>query len=83
MGTRRRESKSRLLLRITKAIEDRDTLLYCRACGGDGLELLETATGYRKIPCKWCEDGFVDKVSASLYVRWLRIKAINCPDPSV
>jgi len=78
VGTRRRESQSRLILRITKAIEDRDTLLPCPACEGEGLQLVESATGYRKITCRWCDDGHIDKLTAKMYARWLRIKAVNC-----
>lgn len=80
MGTRRRESQSNLIVRITKAIDDRDTLLPCPACGGDGLQLVESATGYRKITCSWCDSGLTDRITVRMFERWLRIKRVNCPE---
>lgn len=78
MGTRRRESDSRLLLRITKALEDRDTLIPCQACGGSGDHLIEYPKGgYRQVACKWCSKGFTDKETARMFQRWLRIARHN------
>jgi hypothetical protein len=78
MGTKRRDSSSKLMLRFAKAIEDRETLIPCDACHGKGTRLIEHRTGtYRQIACKWCRKGLTDRVMAKMFERWLRIFAYN------
>lgn len=78
VGTRRRESDSRLIVRLTEALEKRDTLIPCLACDGAGTRIVEYPDGgYRQIGCKWCQHGFTDKVTAAMFVRWRRIRKAN------
>ncbi len=78
VGTRRRQSTSRLTLRITEDPENRDTLIPCDACEGTGTRILDYPDGlYRQVPCKWCHHGFTDKATAEMWARWLQIKKAN------
>jgi len=46
----------------------------CQACDGHGSRLVEYPTGgYRQLACKWCDNGFTDKVTAAMFRRWLNI----------
>lgn len=78
MGTRRRASKGRLLLRITKAVSLRDTLLPCPACKQTGKRFVEYLDGnYRLIDCRWCDSGMTDRESYAMFARWERIVRHN------
>lgn len=78
MGTKRREAQSRRLIRMTKAIEQRETLRSCEACSGEGARILEFENGtYRKVKCSWCDDGMTDKDTARMFARWRKIQARN------
>jgi len=66
------------LLRLTKSMDDRDTLVPCQACEGEGMRLLEYENGsYRRILCNWCDRGYTDKETARMFDRWLRILKFN------
>lgn len=78
MGSKRRESESRRLIRLTKAMEQRDTLRACEACSGEGARIVEYDDGtYRRVKCNWCEGGMTDKNTARMYGRWKKILAAN------
>jgi hypothetical protein len=81
VGTRRRESDSRLLVRLTENVEVRDTLVPCHACDGSGNKVIEYKDGsYRQLPCPWCMSGYMDKATAKMYARWKNIRRVNkCP----
>ncbi len=78
MGTRRRQTTSRLTLRLTEAIEERDTLIPCEACEGAGTRIIDYPDGfYRQVACKWCQHGYTDKTMAGMFTRWLKIRQVN------
>jgi hypothetical protein len=78
MGTRRRESSSKLILRLAKAVDDRETLMPCLACKGVGRQIVESNIGtYRQTPCQWCHNGMTDRITARMFARWLRILEHN------
>jgi hypothetical protein len=59
-------------------MNERDTLIPCQACGGEGSRLLEYDNGsYRRISCNWCDRGFTDKETAGMLRRWQRILKAN------
>lgn len=80
MGKKRRESDHRLRLRLSKPRKDRETLLPCDACDGNGMRLLPTTQPYkyRRVRCAFCDGtGHVDRHMAAVYARWKSIKAAN------
>lgn len=83
MGTKRKEAQGRRLIRLTKAVENRDTLLNCEACEGVGSRIIESDDDgrYRKIPCNWCDKGLTDKDTAALFTRWQSILIANRHNP--
>jgi transcription elongation factor Elf1 len=53
---------------------ERDTLVTCPACKGNGKVMLEGTRSYRLVPCKWC--GGVTGVTKDIHAkfrRWMRI----------
>ncbi len=73
MGTKRKESQIRRLVRLTKAFAERETLLPCPACDRSGFKLVESAETYRRVSCNWCEEGLTDIQTVSMFARWERI----------
>lgn len=85
MGSNRRLSDHKLRVRLSRPEEERQTLLPCPACGGEGrLErpVANRATQYRMIDCTWCSMlGVVDARMIRLFRRWQRIRRANrCGD---
>ena len=72
-----------MILRLTKTMEDRDTLLPCDACGGKGSRIEEEENGcYKQVNCNWCHEGFTDRPTAKMFLRWKRILKVNLPKVS-
>lgn len=76
------------MARQQRGVEDRETLLPCPACGGEGKKLVERAAGlYKTVKCRWCQmAGVVDKNTMAMFSRWLRLYNVNrlagrCPLP--
>jgi hypothetical protein len=69
-----------MILRLTKSMEDRDTLVACDACGGKGSRIEEDDKGrYKQVNCNWCQEGFTDRQTAYMFLRWKRILRANRP----
>ena len=78
MGSQKRRSSDRLQIRASMPPMERETLLPCPACGGDGKQLTETVGTYRMAPCRWCDGkGAVEAKLIAMFRRWLRIKHVN------
>lgn len=78
MGTKRKESDSKLKLRLTQATKDRDTLVPCEACQASGYRLIERVDGtYRQVSCKWCDGGLATPMLAIMFRRWQAILKHN------
>ena len=79
MGSQTRKSSSRALARVTMPSSERETLIPCPACEGQGKLLLETRDGrYKMRVCRWCDGKcFVDHAMHRVFKRWLRIMNHN------
>lgn len=65
-------------IRLRLRVGERETLLPCGACKGNGLTMIESATGYLAKQCRWCKgSGGVDRATMNAHARWLRILAHN------
>ena len=58
--------------------EERDTLVACHACDGEGTRTTERPDGtYRVMICLWCAGaGCVSKLTHAKYRRWNRIREL-------
>lgn len=75
MGKLRRKSEDRLKLDL----KERDTLLPCGACMGNGVVVEENANGRYKVKkCIWCNGlGGYTRTMAAAHARWVRILTHN------
>ena len=65
-------------MRLTEESAERDTLVPCLACHGTEKRTVEYRDGsYRQFDCVWCSNGYMDKTTAKMFARWLRIRAAN------
>jgi DnaJ-class molecular chaperone len=65
-------------VRQSQRADERETLLPCGACKGNGLIILDLEDGYLAKKCRWCNgSGGVDKATMNAHARWLRILAHN------
>ncbi len=72
------DSQRRLALRAKLPTKDRDTLLPCLACNGEGQHLTEKNGSYRQSRCRWCQGiGAVGALMIAAWNRWQRIKLAN------
>lgn len=72
MGTLRRKSSDRWKLNI----KERDTLMTCNYCNGNGHILHENETTYKQKICCFCQGfGFVNKEIYRACMRWKKILA--------
>jgi len=72
------DSQRRLALRRQLPVENRDTLMPCPACSGEGKRLVEVYGRYRQMPCRWCQgNGAVPLIITAAWARWQRIKMTN------
>lgn len=79
MGNERKRSGEYTLGRLRHPVEDRETLLTCPACGGEGKLYKEHRVGqYRIVSCNWCEGaGAVSRRMEQVFRRWRHILAAN------
>jgi hypothetical protein len=87
MGSQTRKSSGRSLARISIPSTERETLIPCPACEGQGKHLTESKNGrYKMRICRWCDGKcFVDHGMHAVFKRWLRILNYNrlrnrCPN---
>jgi hypothetical protein len=83
MSTKQRESSQRAVTRARLPSAERETLLPCPACEGQGKHLLDGPDGrYSMKRCRWCNGaGFVDHTMFRVFARWLRIYNRNRLSP--
>lgn len=64
-------------LRMNKAISDRETLMPCQACSGNGYRVADDDHGrYRRFFCKWCDGtGLAAKAVTQMFKRAKRISS--------
>ena len=79
MESQTKRSSSRALARVFVPSTERETLIPCPACEGQGRHLQEGKQGmYKMRSCRWCDGKcFVDHAMHRLFKRWLRILNYN------
>jgi len=78
MGKLRSDSERIRRARLKLNVDDRDTLLPCPACNGEGKRLVETKGRYRQWSCSWCNGtGATGALMVKAFRRWLGIANWN------
>jgi DnaJ-class molecular chaperone len=79
VGNLRKSSSDRIRIRALQEVDDRETLLPCDACKGQGYSIHEKIDGcYVMKKCKWCQGlGAVVPEMLVAFRRWKNIMKCN------